>query len=48
MRYLAILTTALALTACGVDGEPERPERTSLQPGLQISGSAEVGIAGSN
>ncbi|MBY4894581.1 hypothetical protein KUL25_17620 [Rhodobacteraceae bacterium N5(2021)] len=46
MRYLAILSI-LILTACGVDGEPERPERAAPVAGLSISGTAEIGISGS-
>ncbi|QXT39730.1 argininosuccinate lyase [Gymnodinialimonas ceratoperidinii] len=45
MRYLAILSV-LAVAACGVDGEPERPDRANVEPGLHISGSAEVGVGG--
>ena len=46
MRYLAILSI-LALTACGVDGEPERPTQAAPPPGLSISGTAEIGVSGS-
>lgn len=45
MRYFAILSI-LALTACGVDGEPEPPQ-AALAPGLSISGTAEIGVSGS-
>ncbi|WP_341863462.1 hypothetical protein [Gymnodinialimonas sp. 57CJ19] len=45
MRYVVILAV-LTLTACGVDGEPERPERAAHQPGISISGTAEIGISG--
>ncbi|WP_050761275.1 hypothetical protein [Jannaschia sp. CCS1] len=45
MRYLVVLSI-LALTACGVDGAPERPERAATTPGLSISGTAEIGISG--
>jgi len=41
----ALLVTAL-LAACGVDGEPTRPEQRPT-PGLTVSGTAEFGIAGS-
>lgn len=47
MRTIAILSV-LILTACGVDGEPERPERATPAPGLSITGTASIGIAGSN
>ena len=47
MRYFIVLLT-LALTACGVDGAPERPERVQATPGLAVSGSVSVGVAGSS
>ncbi len=47
MRYTIVLL-ALGLSACGVDGEPERPERTQAAPGISISGTAQIGIAGAN
>lgn len=51
MRIMAALFI-LSLAACGVDGEPERPERaaTPVGPplGLAITGTASIGIAGSN
>jgi hypothetical protein len=34
----------LALSACGADGSPER----QLEPGLRISGTATIGVAGRN
>lgn len=46
MRTIAILSV-LILTACGVDGEPERPERATHTPGLSISGTVEIGVSGS-
>lgn len=45
MRYLA-LVTLFALTACGVDGAPERPEPVAATPGLSISGTVDVGVSG--
>ena len=45
MRYLIVLSV-LALTACGVDGAPERPEPARTQPGLSITGTAEIGVGG--
>ncbi len=47
MRYIVVALT-LALAACGVDGEPETPERAQTNTGLSISGTASIGIAGSN
>jgi predicted small lipoprotein YifL len=44
-RTLAALLALAALTACGVDGEPERPEPRPAQ-GVTITGTAEMGIAG--
>ncbi|MDO5612398.1 MAG: hypothetical protein Q4G14_04035 [Paracoccus sp. (in: a-proteobacteria)] len=40
MRIVLFLTTALILSACGVDGAPERPA-----PGLHLDGEARIGIA---
>ncbi|MBM9593308.1 argininosuccinate lyase [Rhodobacteraceae bacterium MCCB 386] len=34
-----------ALAACGVDGEPQPPERET-STGVTMSGSAEFGVAG--
>ncbi|MDO5704996.1 MAG: hypothetical protein Q4G49_07975 [Paracoccus sp. (in: a-proteobacteria)] len=39
-RLFLILTTALILSACGIDGAPERPA-----PGLHVDGEARIGIA---
>ena len=45
MRYIALLTL-LGLAACGVDGEPTTPEpQAKAQPGISITGRAEIGIA---
>ena len=45
LRYLAI-AAILALSACGVDGDPERPDGSpDLSPGIAISGVAEFGVA---
>ena len=40
------LTALLTLAACGVDGEPEQPDRAST--GISVSGNVSFGIAGSN
>jgi len=38
----------LALAACGVDGAPRPPSEVeeAREPGLTISGSAEIGVGG--
>lgn len=39
------LAVLLALSACGVDGEPTPPEpKASSKPGLSITGRAEFGV----
>ena len=40
----ALLATAL-LAACGVDGSPTHPEPRPT-PGVSISGTVEIGVAG--
>lgn len=40
----ALLVTAL-LAACGVDGSPTHPEPRP-PPGVSISGTVEIGVAG--
>ncbi|PTX57460.1 hypothetical protein C8N43_2130 [Litoreibacter ponti] len=47
MRATLTLITAALLAACGVDGEPETPtrERATPEPGISITGRAEVGVA---
>ena len=45
VQILLGLATAITLTACGVDGEPETPSQAN---GISITGQVEVGIAGSN
>jgi len=36
------------LSACGVDGAPERPTQAERTPiGLSVSGTAEFGVSGS-
>lgn len=37
-----MLFAILALSACGVDGPPERPSSTT--PGVTISGEARIGV----
>lgn len=39
-----LLIAALALAACGADGPPEPPSKSSATPGLSISGEARIGI----
>ena len=45
MSRLALFLTALALAACGVDGEPQAPgaQQTS---GVSVTGEASVGVVG--
>ena len=45
MRRVVMLCLMFALTACGVDGEPE-PQRR-VEPGVKISGTATIGVSGS-
>lgn len=42
MKKLIALALLASLAACGVDGEPEPP----VQPGLQVSGTVQVGVVG--
>ncbi|AKO97919.1 hypothetical protein MALG_02764 [Marinovum algicola DG 898] len=45
MSRLAALAALVLLAACGVDGEPERPEaRTPVN--LSVTGTAEDGLSG--
>ncbi|MEX3016989.1 hypothetical protein [Gymnodinialimonas hymeniacidonis] len=49
MKPVALIAAILAvctLAACGVDGEPEQPDRAST--GISVSGSVSIGIAGRN
>jgi opacity protein-like surface antigen len=42
------LIATLALSACGADGEPERPTRDEIPAaGISVTGSVSVGVAGS-
>ena len=43
------LIATLALSACGADGEPERPSRNDVPAatGLSVSGTVSVGVGGS-
>lgn len=43
MKFLALIALA-ALTACGVDGPPERPVDDNPQPGITVSGEARIGM----
>ncbi|WP_172329257.1 hypothetical protein [Mangrovicoccus sp. HB161399] len=53
MRLLALAALAL-LAACGVDGPPLKPqpqqqeETAARRPGVTVSGSASMGVAGSS
>ncbi|WP_431298092.1 hypothetical protein [Tabrizicola sp. BL-A-41-H6] len=40
-----LIAALLALAACGADGPPEKPTRsTTPAPGVQITGEARVGV----
>ncbi|MGC9368644.1 MAG: argininosuccinate lyase [Paracoccaceae bacterium] len=45
MRPLALIALLGLLAACGADGAPERP---GAEPGITVSGGAEIGITGGN
>ncbi|MCR9069413.1 MAG: argininosuccinate lyase [Rhodobacteraceae bacterium] len=45
IRIVACVALFSALVACGVDGEPERPEPRPAT-GITITGTVEVGISG--
>lgn len=46
-RVLAGLALLVALSACGVDGPPQKPAATTTPPpGVSISGEARMGITG--
>jgi len=40
---VALVAVAALLSACGVDGEPEKPEPTP-ERGFSVSGRASVGV----
>lgn len=42
MKKLIALLALAALSACGVDGEPEPP----VEPGVSVHGTVKVGIRG--
>ena len=42
MMRTVLLITVLLLTACGVDGAPERP---AAKTGITVTGQATVGVA---
>jgi predicted small lipoprotein YifL len=43
MKFIALIALA-ALAACGVDGPPERPVEPKPQPGVSVSGDAQIGM----
>ena len=44
-QIVSMLAALVALTACGVDGEPSAPEpKVSAKPGISITGRAEIGV----
>ena len=44
---LLLLSGLLALTACGLDGEPEPQTSDPRQPGISVSGDARIRVVGS-
>ena len=49
IRMVTLCLAALTLAACGVDGAPTRPtDDTPAKPGVSVTGTAEIGIAGGN
>ena len=49
IRLTATLVVVLGLAACGVDGEPERPERGATSPiTVSVTGTVEMGVSGSH
>ena len=46
MRLLALGLTLLALTACGVDGDPSPQTPDGRPPGVSFSGEARIGVVG--
>ncbi|WP_306045892.1 argininosuccinate lyase [Nioella sp. MMSF_3534] len=46
-RLIPALIVIALLTACGVDGSPTHPEPRP-EPGISISGTVEIGVAGGN
>ncbi|MEM9249042.1 MAG: argininosuccinate lyase [Pseudomonadota bacterium] len=48
MRRLIAVVLLLGVAACGVDGPPVPPadDRDRPEPGITISGTAEVGVSG--
>lgn len=45
MRPVIFVAIALGLVACGVDGEPVPPEPSKTEPGITLTGRAEIGVA---
>lgn len=43
MKFLPLIAL-LALTACGVDGPPVRPNTDTPPPGLSVSGEGRIGV----
>lgn len=45
IRLIPALMITTLLAACGVDGSPTQPEPRP-EPGLQVSGTVEIGVTG--
>ncbi len=45
-RCFAVLSLCAALSACGVDGEPEAPEPQPVQPPPDVTGSVTITDSG--
>ncbi|MGI3169188.1 argininosuccinate lyase [Pseudooceanicola sp. C21-150M6] len=45
LTVLCLIVIAAFVSACGVDGEPERPEpQPRPEPGISVSGYATMGV----
>lgn len=46
MKRLFVLMLPFALAACGADGAPVAPSKAAAEQGVNITGDAQIGIAG--
>lgn len=42
--FLVMAVFVALVAACGVDGEPERPESETVETGVTVSGRVAVGV----